>query len=193
MKKCQCVAVYCGSSSGNQSIYAEQAWLLGKRLAENNIEIVYGGGQTGLMGAVANGALAAGGKVTGVIPAFLCTKELAHEGLSQLIVVNSMHERKYTMCEMCDAVITLPGGFGTMDEFFEMITWNQLEIHQKPIALMNINNYFDPLLQQLNNMVAEGFLKNEHHQKIICVNTVDEVIQKLPAAIMMMGENGTGN
>ena len=176
------IAVYCGSSLGKNSIYAAQALRLGKILAEKNIEIVYGGGKTGLMGAVADGALAAGGKVIGVIPAFLHTPELSHAGLSQLVTVNSMHERKYAICEMCDAAIALPGGFGTMDEFFEMITWNQLELHQKPIALLNLNRYFNPLLQQLKRMVTEGFLKNEHRQKIICANSVEEIAPKLLAA-----------
>ncbi|HRG32122.1 MAG TPA: TIGR00730 family Rossman fold protein [Saprospiraceae bacterium] len=163
------IAVFCGSSSGSKDYYYEQAFNLGKKLAHLEIDMIYGGSNAGLMGAVANGALSEGGKVVGVIPEFLVDKELAHEGLSELILVKSMHERKYKMNELCDGVIALPGGYGTLDELFEMLTWGQLGLHKKPVALYNIHGYYNTLINLVQHMVSSGFLK-ESNQKMLLIN-----------------------
>ena len=154
------ITVFCGSNSGFKEVYQQQAFLLGKKLAGENIGVVYGGARIGLMGAVADGALQNGGKVYGVIPEFLRSKEIAHEGLTELILVTSMHERKVKINELSDGVIALPGGFGTMEELFEMLTWAQLGLHKKPIALLNTNGFYDCLIKAAETMVIEGFLKN---------------------------------
>ena len=138
-------------------------------MAHLEIDMIYGGSNAGLMGAVANGALSEGGKVVGVIPEFLVDKELAHEGLSELILVKSMHERKYKMNELCDGVIALPGGYGTLDELFEMLTWGQLGLHKKPVALYNIHGYYNTLINLVQHMVSSGFL-NESNQKMLLIN-----------------------
>lgn len=167
--KMKSIAVFCGSSSGSKDYYYEQAFNLGKKLAHLEIDMIYGGSNAGLMGAVANGALSEGGKVVGVIPEFLVDKELAHEGLSELILVKSMHERKYKMNELCDGVIALPGGYGTLDELFEMLTWGQLGLHKKPVALYNIHGYYNALINLVQHMVSSGFLK-ESNQKMLLIN-----------------------
>ncbi|MGB4819959.1 MAG: TIGR00730 family Rossman fold protein [Saprospiraceae bacterium] len=167
--KMKSIAVFCGSSSGSKDYYYEQAFNLGKKLAHLEIDMIYGGSNAGLMGAVANGALSEGGKVVGVIPEFLVDKELAHEGLSELILVKSMHERKYKMNELCDGVIALPGGYGTLDELFEMLTWGQLGLHKKPVALYNIHGYYNTLINLVQHMVSSGFLK-ESNQKMLLIN-----------------------
>ena len=133
------ITVFCGSSFGSDEIYKEQAILLGQTLAKQNIQLIYGGANVGLMGAVADGVLLEGGKVIGVLPHFLQSKEIAHQDLTELILVETMHERKTKMNNLCDGVIVLPGGYGTLEEFFEMITWAQLGLHKKPIAILNIN------------------------------------------------------
>jgi hypothetical protein len=163
------IAVFCGSSSGTESIYAAEATLLGETLADRHIDLIYGGAVVGLMGAVANGALSRNGKVTGVIPRFLRTKEVAHEGLSELILVETMHERKTRMHELSDGVIALPGGFGTMEELFEILTWAQLGLHKKPIGLLNTGGFYDGLIGFVSTMVSKGFLK-ELNQKMILVS-----------------------
>ena len=173
------ITVFCGSSMGTEDIYEQQARELGKRLASEQIELVYGGANVGLMGAVSNGALEKGGSVIGVIPTFLKTKEIAHEGLSQLILVDSMHERKTKMNDLCDAVIALPGGFGTLEELFEMLTWAQLGLHEKPIALLNTNGYYNDLTSMINSMVEKGFLKKEQRQMVLVCETIDETLTKL--------------
>ena len=156
------ITVFCGSSSGDKEVYLNTARSLGNALAENNIKLIYGGASVGLMGAVADGALEAGGTVIGVLPRFLEAKEIAHEGLSELILVDSMHERKTRMNELSEGVIALPGGFGTLEEFFEMLTWGQLGLHKKPMALLNVNHFYDTLLTFMGNMVDQGFLKHEN-------------------------------
>src|SRR5690606_15661454 len=135
------IVVFCGSSIGTDRVYEEQAFLLGKTLAEASLGLVYGGAKVGLMGAVADGALGHGGKVVGVLPRFLQTREIAHDGLTELFIVETMHERKTKMNELCDGIIALPGGFGTMEEFFEMLTWGQLGLHQKPVGLLNTDGF----------------------------------------------------
>jgi uncharacterized protein (TIGR00730 family) len=158
------ITVFCGSSFGTEEIYTEQAALLGKTLAKQNIELVYGGANVGLMGAVADGVLNNGGKAIGVLPNFLRSKEIAHLGLTELILVESMHERKTKMNDLCDGVMALPGGFGTLEELFEMLTWAQLGLHKKPIAILNINGFYDSLIQLTEVMVSKGLLKEVNQQ-----------------------------
>jgi uncharacterized protein (TIGR00730 family) len=156
------LAVFCGSSGGSRLVYREAAQDLGRLLAARGIELVYGGGQVGLMGALAEAALRAGGRVVGIIPRELERRELARMDLSELEVVTSMHERKARMGERADAFAALPGGFGTYDEFCEALTWAQLGIHAKPIGLLNVEGFFDPLLAMLERAVAEAFARAEH-------------------------------
>ena len=173
------ITVFCGSSTGTDSQFEVQATLLGATLAKQNIGLVYGGADIGLMGAVANGALKAGGKVIGVLPKFLKTKEIAHMGLTELIIVESMHERKLKMNELCDGVISLPGGLGTLEELFEMMTWAQLGLHQKPLGLLNTGGYYDPLITMLHTMVEKGFMKAADHDLLLVSDNVDELLQKM--------------
>ena len=173
------VTVFCGSSFGNEAIYKEQATLLGQALAKQNIELVYGGANVGLMGAVADGVLNEGGKVIGVLPDFLRSKEIAHLGLTELILVESMHERKTKMNDLCDGVIALPGGFGTLEELFEMVTWAQLGLHKKPIAILNINGFYDSLIELTHMMVEKGFLKNVNQEMLLVSDTIDDLLDKM--------------
>lgn len=173
------ITVFCGSSAGTDSIFMEQAFQLGKTLGENNIGLVYGGAKVGLMGAVADGALSAGGIVTGVIPDFLRSKEIAHTGLTELLIVDSMHTRKMKMNELCEGVITLPGGYGTMEEFFEMLTWAQLGLHQKPIGILNINGYYDAMITLVQTMVDKGFLKEVNQDMILISDDIDTLLDKM--------------
>ena len=173
------VCIFCGSYSGSQPIYMTAAHQMGMGLAQRGLGLVYGGGRVGLMGAVADGTIAGSGKVTGIIPQSLVDRELAHVGLSKLHVVTSMHARKAMMAEIADAFIAMPGGFGTLDELFEIITWAQLGIHYKPIALLNIGGYFDPLLTFIEHMATEGFIKPEHRGAILVKNDVDSLLDTL--------------
>ena len=158
MKK---IGVFCGSRAGSSPLYSEGASKLGEVLFKNGIDLVYGGGDIGLMKQVADSVLGLGGKVIGVIPEFLYDKEVAHLGLTELIIVDSMHKRKEKVAELSDGLITLPGGFGTLDETFEMLTWNQLHLHNKAFGLLNINGYFDKLLEFIDRMVQDKFVKSE--------------------------------
>lgn len=171
------IAVFCGSSSGTDPVYRDQAALLGQILAKKGIRIIFGGGRVGLMGVLASAALKAGGKVTGVIPAFLQIKEVAHDGLTEMIVVETMHERKALIEQRSDGAIALPGGFGTLDELFEMLTWGQLGLHSKPTGLLNVNGFFDPLLQTIGNMVREGFLRSDHQNQIIVSSDIESLLE----------------
>jgi uncharacterized protein (TIGR00730 family) len=173
------IAVYCGSSSGTGANFTAQATLLGQTLAKRDIGLVYGGANVGLMGAVADGVLEAGGKVIGVLPDFLRSKEIAHGGLTELILVESMHERKTKMNELCDGVIALPGGFGTMEEFFEMLTWAQLGLHQKPVALLNIDHFYDALLTFVQTMVDKGFLKEINRTMLLVSHDINDLLDKM--------------
>jgi len=173
------VTVFCGSSLGNDPQFQIQAKLLGQTLAKQNIELVYGGAKIGLMGAVADGALSEEGKVIGVLPKFLRSKEIAHEGLTQLILVDSMHERKTKMNELCDGVIALPGGFGTMEEFFEMLTWAQLGLHQKPVGILNINGFYDSLIVLAQTMVDGGLLKEVNQKMLLVSDNIDDLLNKM--------------
>ncbi|MFN7962743.1 MAG: TIGR00730 family Rossman fold protein [Thermoanaerobaculia bacterium] len=156
------VCVYCGSSAGNQPGYAQAAAGFGRLLGEHGLGLVYGGGNVGLMGILADAALAAGSEVVGVIPEHLRAREVAHLGLSRLHVVSSMHERKALMAELADCFLALPGGLGTLDELFEILTWAQLGLHSKPCGLLEVNGYFAPLLGFLDQAVAAGFVRSEH-------------------------------
>jgi len=173
------ITVFCGSSLGTDNYFELQAKELGKKLALENIELVYGGANVGLMGAVANGALQNYGKVIGVLPVFLKSKEIAHNGLTELIVVDSMHDRKTKMNELCDGVIALPGGFGTLEELFEMLTWEQLGLHKKPIGILNINGFYDYLIAFLDQMVAKGLLKEINRKMLLIDEDIDKLIAKM--------------
>jgi uncharacterized protein (TIGR00730 family) len=152
------IAVFCGANTGTDPAILQAARTMGRAIAERGMGVVYGGGHVGLMGAVADAALEAGGKVIGVIPGFMVEKELAHQALTELIIVRDMHERKMRMHELSQAVVALPGGFGTMDEVFELLTWRQLGLHAKPIGVLNVNDFYSPLLEQVARMERDGFL-----------------------------------
>ncbi|BDU27319.1 TIGR00730 family Rossman fold protein [Flavobacterium sp. GSB-24] len=173
------ITVFCASSFGTDKIYEEQAIALGRTLAEQNIELVYGGANVGLMGAVADGTLNAGGKVIGVLPNFLRSKEIAHQGLTELILVESMHERKTKMNELCDGVIALPGGFGTLEELFEMLTWAQLGLHKKPIAILNVNGFYDSLLELLETMTEKGLLKEVNQKMLLVSEDLEDLLNQM--------------
>jgi uncharacterized protein (TIGR00730 family) len=173
------VTVFCGSSAGHENHFAETAWQVGHTLAKMHIGVVYGGAKVGLMGAVADGALAAGGEVIGVLPNFLRSVEIEHTGLSELILVDSMHERKAKMDDLSNGVIALPGGFGTLEELFEMITWAQLGLHKKPVALLNIGGFYDGLIDVLENMVTAGFLKPDNKEMLITDRNIHALIEKM--------------
>ena len=160
------VCVYCGSNAGARPVYAERAAILGMRLAREGLGLVYGGGNVGLMGIVADAALAAGGEVIGVIPEQLMRWEVAHAGLTRLEVVASMHERKARMFDLADAFVALPGGFGTLDEMFEMLTWRQLGLGDKPCAFLDVDGFFGPLAAMLDRMVAERFLHPDQRRDL---------------------------
>jgi uncharacterized protein (TIGR00730 family) len=173
------IAVFCGSAIGVQPRFEQQAYALGRLLAEQNITLVYGGASIGLMGAVANGALQHKGTVIGVIPHFLNSKEIAHPNITELISVDSMHARKTKMNELCDAVIALPGGFGTMDELFEMLTWAQLGLHQKPIGILNIDGFYNPLVDLLQHMTQLGFLPSINLKMLLVEQDLELLLTRM--------------
>lgn len=173
------IVVFCGSSEGHNSIYKETAGRLGALLAAKRIRVIYGGARVGIMGAVAEAALSAGGAVVGVIPYFLRTKEVAHEGLTELIETGNMHERKLKMHELSDGIITLPGGWGTMEEVFEMLTWAQLGLHTKPVGLLNVNGYYNALITLCDHMVAEGFLPADVRKMLLSSESPEELLQMM--------------
>lgn len=170
------LTVFCGSSAGTDKKFELEAYRLGKTMADEKIELIYGGAIVGLMGAVANGVMENGGKAIGVLPYFLRDKEIAHNNLTELIMVDTMHERKTKMNELSDGVIALPGGFGTLEELFEMLTWAQLGLHRKPIALLNTNGFYDELLSLLQNMVDKGFLKPINKEMLLVSDDVERLI-----------------
>jgi uncharacterized protein (TIGR00730 family) len=169
------IAVFCGSKNGNNPLFIKQAIQLGYILATKKIGLIYGGGNKGLMGAVANAVLEKGGKVTGIIPQLLTDREHSHQGLTELIVVENMHIRKKLLYEKCDAAIILPGGFGTLDEFFEMLTWNQLSIHNKKIFVLNTAGFYDDLLAHAKKMEEESFLYDSVEDRITLLASADEI------------------
>lgn len=179
MRDLKSILVYCGANSGNKPIYRDVAIELGNFLVKNNQTLVYGGGSIGIMGIIADTVLAANGKVVGVIPDFLNVKEVGHNNLTEMHVVQSMHERKALMEKLCDGVIVLPGGYGTMDEVFEMLTWSQLGLHRKPIGILNVNGYWDHLVAQMDKMVEEGFLSMNNRKLMIVDSTVEGLMEKM--------------
>ncbi|NVO84209.1 LOG family protein [Hymenobacter terrestris] len=161
------VAVYCGSATGTNPAYQRQAEEMGRLLAERDLTLVYGGGRVGLMGVVADSVLAHGGKVVGVIPDFMMGKEIEHRGLTELHIVASMHERKLLMAERAEGFVAMPGGYGTLEELFEVLTWGQLGLHPKPIGVLNVEGYYDHLLRALDHMANEGLLRRENRQQLL--------------------------
>jgi|SRR5687767_743907 uncharacterized protein (TIGR00730 family) len=177
------VCVFTGSSSGTRGEYRAAAEELGRLLAERGIGVVYGGARVGLMGVLADAALTAGGEVIGVIPEALVAKEVAHTGLSDLRVVGSMHERKALMSDLADAFIAMPGGWGTLEEFFEVLTWSQLGLHRKPCGLLNTEGYFDGLMAFLVHTVDEGFVRPEYGQALTVAATAGDLLDRLASAV----------
>lgn len=175
------VCVYCGSNSGLRPEYADAARAMGAALARRGVTLIYGGGLVGLMGVIADSCLEAGGEVIGIIPEFLCTKEVAHPGLTEMRVVTSMHERKAAMAEASDAFLALPGGIGTMEELFEIWTWAQLGQHRKPVGVLNAGGYFDGLLAFLDRMTADGFVRPDHRAMLVEGEDPDAVLDAFAA------------
>jgi uncharacterized protein (TIGR00730 family) len=177
------ICVFTGSRHGARSAYADAARRLGRALVERDLGLVYGGGKVGLMTVIADTVLAMKGHVTGVIPDALVTKEVAHEGLSELRIVSSMHERKAVMAELSDGFIAMPGGIGTMEEFFEVLSWAQLGIHNKPCALLNAGGYYRPLIDFLDHAVAEDFLKPKHRSLLFVENEPEKLLERIEATL----------
>ncbi|GAP97460.1 LOG family protein [Leptolyngbya sp. NIES-2104] len=175
------ICVFCGSSMGRNPDYEKGAIQLGTAIANRGISLVYGGGNVGLMGVIADAVLSAGGEVFGVIPEFLVSKELAHQGLTRLETVESMHDRKARMAELSDAFIALPGGYGTLEEFCEVLTWAQLGLHQKPHGLLNIAGYYDPLLQFFDQAVSEKLVRPVHRALVIEATEPEVLLDRLSA------------
>ncbi|HYM01287.1 MAG TPA: TIGR00730 family Rossman fold protein [Blastocatellia bacterium] len=181
-RKLRRICVFCGSSNGNDPVYAEAALKVGRLLARSGIAVVYGGGDIGLMGVVADAALDARGEVIGVIPHALVDRELAHHRLTKLHVVESMHERKALMADLSDAFILLPGGYGSLDEFCEAITWLQLGIHRKPCGILNVNGYYDSLIAQFDRSVEDGFVRRSHREVLVIETEPKALLDRLSDA-----------
>ena len=179
MRKLDSICVFCGSSEGNDIEIIEAATQLGEALANNNIELVYGAAKIGIMGLIAKSTLAHKGKVIGIIPEFLKLKEVVHLGLTELITTQNMHDRKLLMQKKSDGFITMPGGMGTMEELFEILTWLQLGLHSKPIGLLNVNHYYDDLILMLEKMVKKGFLSMENLELLIVDDQIDSLLNKM--------------
>lgn len=184
------ICVYCGANSGTNPVYKATAAAVGRFIAHQQIRLIYGGGRVGMMGALADAALQYGGKVTGIIPDFLLAAEAGHTKLNELIVVKSMHERKTKMFEMADGFMTLPGGMGTFEELCEILTWAQLGLHQKPIGLLNVQGYYDKLLEFLDHAVEQGFYKPEYRAMLLHDTTVEGLYRQMlaynPAAVIKL-------
>lgn len=176
------LCVYCGSSNRGDPRHLDAATTLGRLAAQDGVEIVFGGGHVGLMGALADGALAAGGRVTGIIPQYLEDRELGHRGVTDLVIVESMHARKQKMFELADAFCVLPGGLGTLDETFEILTWRQIGLHDKPVALVDLDGYWRPLRALMDHQVTNGYLRPEHAELLQVVSEVGQVLPALRAA-----------
>lgn len=179
MSKINKLAIFCGSKTGNNELYRQHALELSSIMAENKIELVYGGGSKGIMGIVADTVMAKGGIVRGVIPQVLVGWEHQHEGISELFVVEDMHVRKRKMYELCDGVVILPGGFGTLDELFETLTWNQLSLHDKKVFILNTAGFYNHLLRHLDFLNAEGFLWNDLKGLLVILNEPKELLDHL--------------
>ncbi|MEP3226265.1 MAG: TIGR00730 family Rossman fold protein [Parasphingorhabdus sp.] len=178
----QRLAVYCGASAGGDPAFADTAKRLGQTMAERNIDLVFGGGRLGLMGIVADAVLAGGGKVFGVIPEMLKDHEVAHTGLTELHVVQSMHERKAKMTELTDGFVAIPGGIGTLDELFEAWTWKALGYHGKPIGLLNVNGYWDSLTAFLDNVAGHGFMSTARREQLVMSDDIDDILDQLASS-----------
>lgn len=177
--KFKSVVVFCASSPGFDPIWMQTAYGAGRSLAQQGITLVYGGGRVGLMGAVADGALSNNGTVIGVIPHFLNSKEIGHSGVTELIAVDNMHQRKMKMNDLSEAIIALPGGYGTLEELFEMVTWAQLGLHKKPVGLLNINGFYDHLIAFVNNMVEVGLLNKQNQEMLLVADNIEELLAKM--------------
>lgn len=175
----QSIVVYCGSSPGTNPIYQQVATELGEKMASRQIRLIYGGGGYGLMGNVADAVLQNGGEVTGIIPNFLANLEVAHKTLTEIHFVETMHERKYKMVQLAKGVITLPGGYGTFDELFEILAWRQLKLYDGPVVIININGYYDLIIQQLDRCVTDGFLKAENRDLLVITDSVDDALASI--------------
>ncbi len=175
------VCVFCGSSMGKQAIYKNAAYDLGKKIARENFSLIYGGGRVGLMGILANAVLEHGGQVIGVIPEFLYNHELGHDGVSELIIVDSMHERKKKMADLADGFIAMPGGIGTLEELFEIFTWAQLALIKKPVAIFNVNHFYDNIMELLHKMSEEGFVNIETVASLISSQNIQELFDTMKA------------
>ena len=175
------VCVFCGSSSGAKPVYRDAAITLGREIAERGLRLVYGGGKVGLMGAMADAALEAGGEVVGVIPQALVDEEVAHNGVTELIVVGTMHERKAWMADVADAFVAMAGGFGTFEEFCEVLTWTQLGFHKKPCGILNVDGFYNPLIELFDRAVADCFLRPEHRAIVLTADTAVSVLDQLAA------------
>ena len=176
------IAVYCGANSGASSRYAQAACALARALVERNIALVYGGGNVGLMGVIADEVLRLGGEATGVIPRQLVERELAHAGLTRLFVVKDMHERKAMMADLSDGFIAMPGGMGTLEELFEMLTWSQLGIHAKPVGVLNVDGYYDLLVGFIDHAQREAFIRPQHAGLMLADSDPDALIRRLLGA-----------
>lgn len=172
----QSLAVFCGSKNGNNPLFTQHAVQLGKLMAEDNVKLIYGGGSAGLMGSIADSVMNHGGKVTGIIPKILLEWEMQHRGLTELIISDDMHARKRTIYSLCDAALILPGGFGTLDELFEIVTWNQLTIHDKQIFILNSGGFYNHLIQHIQQMREEQFLYEQAEKRIIVVDDPAELL-----------------
>ncbi|MGN6248461.1 MAG: TIGR00730 family Rossman fold protein [Ginsengibacter sp.] len=184
----QSLTVFCGSKDGGDPLFCAHAKEIGRLVAQKNITLIYGGGNKGIMGAVANSVLENDGKVVGIMPAFLAVPEHQHKGVTQMIEVEDMHVRKRLLYEKCDAALVLPGGFGTMDEFFEMLTWNQLNIHNKKIFVLNTSGFYDSLIDFLYKAKDEGFLYSDIHQYLKVIASPDELEDALAEVESAMEE-----
>ncbi|MGG5902844.1 MULTISPECIES: TIGR00730 family Rossman fold protein [Sphingobacterium] len=175
------IVVFCASSPGHGQAFLEAAKEVGKVFVEKQITLVYGGGRVGLMGAVADAVMENGGHVIGVIPQFLNSKEIGHSGITTLIEVDTMHERKAKMNALCDGVIAMPGGFGTMEELFEMTTWGQLGLHKKPIGILNVDGFYDHFIAFIQHMVDSGLLKEENQKMILYSDNIEDLLEQMEA------------
>ncbi len=173
------IVVYCGANPGYKPVYTETAYQLGAELAKRKITLIYGGGNMGLMGRVADGAMENGGDATGIIPHFLAKLEVAHKTLTELHFVETMHERKAKMVSMSDGVIALPGGYGTLDELFEILTWSQLQTYSGPVGLLNVNGFYDLLIAHLDKMVEEGFLTEQNRRILLVADNAADLLEKM--------------
>lgn len=188
MASLQSLCIFCGSAVGNSLVYQQAGFELAGVMEKKKLTLVYGGANIGLMRVVADALLEAGGKVIGVMPKSLVDREVAHDNLTHLHIVAGMQERKALMADLSDGFITLPGGYGTFDELFEMLTWNQLKIQQKPIGVLNINHYFDPLLEQLDKAVTERFVRSEHRELLLADTDPERLIGRMESFIPVEAE-----